>query len=138
MTHELLHDYHSRTQSVPRAPPHDSDPDPRTRDDHLDKANVGPSYLCALGDFQGGGLRVPGRSPEPFDVRPAANRARSGAPFFKFHAAAELHGVVPFQGKRVSISLYAKKTHPLDAAAKARLAAFGFRLLPDDDPARWP
>ena len=119
----------------PRAPARPGDaraaqaePDRRTREDHVDRSNVGPSYLVAFGSFAGGRLRVPGRGPEPFDVSPAANRARAGSPFFRFDAARETHGVEPFDGLRIAVSFYARRCDGLSAAARAELAGLGFRL----------
>ena len=105
-----------------------AEPDRRTREDHVDRSNVGPSYLVAFGSFAGGRLRVPGRGPEPFDVSPAANRARAGSPFFRFDAARETHGVEPFDGLRIAVSFYARRCDGLSAAARAELAGLGFRL----------
>jgi len=113
-----------------------AEPNQRTLEDHRDKANCGPSYLLALGDFAGGGLRIPGRRASPFDVTIAANRARSGSPFFAFHARDELHGVEPFDGERISVSFYAlRHASRLAPKDRARLARLGFRL-PPPAPAR--
>ncbi|KAH8051039.1 hypothetical protein JL722_11076 [Aureococcus anophagefferens] len=102
-----------------------AEPDRRTREDHVDRSNVGPSYLVAFGSFAGGRLRVPGRGPEPFDVSPAANRERAGSPFFRFDAARETHGVEPFDGLRIAVSFYARRC---DGLSPPRRCARGPRL----------
>lgn len=117
-------------------------PNARTLENHRDKGNVGPSYLMGIGkspfflvftlsvgNYDGGALRLPGRGAAPFDVSIAANRRRSGHPFFIFNARDELHGVESFAGERVSVSYYALR-HSARLAPRdcARLTALGFRF----------
>jgi len=113
--------------------------DARTKDDHVDADNVAPSRLMAFGNFVGGGLRVPGRQAEPFDVRQTANLARNGGPFFTFKASREIHGVEPFTGHRISVSFYSvKETRLLTMSGRKCLTRLGFRLAPLPPPPRRP
>ena len=109
----------------------DGSHDRRTRDLHRDNDNVAPSRLMAVGDFAGGGLRLPDREAAPVDVRQRANLARGGdgGPFFVFDAKQELHGVEPYTGRRVAVSFYTiKETKLLNDYGRASLASLGFRL----------
>ena len=105
--------------------------DRRTRGLHVDEFNVAESRLMAVGDFAGGGLRLPDREAAPVDVRQRANLARGGdgGPFFVFNAKHELHGVEPYIGRRVAVSFYTiKETKLLNDYGRASLADLGFRL----------
>jgi len=63
---------------------------------HVDKYNVGPSYIIALGDFTGGELFVDGQL---YNIR---NRWK------KFDGRKE-HYVAPFQGERYSLVFFTHK-----------------------------
>ena len=109
----------------------DGSHDRRTRDLHRDNDNVAPSRLMAVGDFAGGGLRLPARQAAPVDVRQRANLARGGdgGPFFVFDAKHEPHCVEPYTGRRVAVSFYTvKETALLNDDGRACLAHLGFRL----------
>jgi hypothetical protein len=71
-------------------------------DPHIDKNNVGPSYVIALGDFIGGHLVVEGKE---FDIQHK---------FKKFNGT-KAHWITPFKGTRYSIVYFThtfKPPHP--------------------------
>lgn len=71
-------------------------------DPHIDKNNVGPSYVIALGDFTGGHLVIEGKE---FDIQHK---------FKKFNGT-KAHWITPFKGTRYSIVYFThtfKPPHP--------------------------
>lgn len=66
---------------------------------HVDKNNVGPSYIIALGDYKGGELFVEGKSHNIRDK------------FFKFNGT-KGHWVAPFTGTRYSLVFFTHTFKP--------------------------
>jgi hypothetical protein len=69
---------------------------------HIDKNNVGPSYIIGLGDYQGGDLNIEGKK---YNIK---NR-------WKFFDGNKGHWTEPFKGERYSIIYFThtfKPPHP--------------------------
>jgi hypothetical protein len=69
---------------------------------HIDKNNVGPSYIIALGEFTGGNLCIEGKE---YNIK---NK------FLKFDGT-KAHWVTPFKGTRYSLVFFThtfKPPHP--------------------------
>lgn len=67
---------------------------------HVDRNNVGPSWICALGDFRGGALWTRDRG--EIDVR--------GPSWTRFDGHVE-HATCPFEGERVSFIAFTHRAY---------------------------